>query len=224
MIPITELIGFVLHIDKYLSTIIQTYDTWTYAFIFIIIFLETGLVLTPFLPGDSLLFASGSFAALGSLNLGIVFTVLTIAAILGDTANYAFGYYLGPKVFKKENARFLKREYLERTNDFYKRFGKKTIVLARFVPIVRTFAPFIAGIGKMKYWEFLKFNIFGAILWVGLFTLSGYYFGTIPIVQENFSLVIIGIIIVSVIPIIIEIIRSRKKTEPKKDFTPLSLR
>src|SRR3989338_8691587 len=150
MIPITELIGFVLHIDKYLSTIIQTYDTWTYAFIFIIIFLETGLVLTPFLPGDSLLFASGSFAALGSLNLGIVFTVLTIAAILGDTANYAFGYYLGPKVFK--------REYLERTNDFYKRFGKKTIVLARFVPIVRTFAPFIAGIGKMKYWEFLKFN------------------------------------------------------------------
>src|SRR3989339_330958 len=142
MIPITELIGFVLHIDKYLSTIIQTYDTWTYAFIFIILFLETGLVLTPFLPGDSLLFASGSFAALGSLNLGIVFTVLTIAAILGDTANYAFGYYLG----------------------------------------------------------------------------------TIPIVQENFSLVIIGIIIVSVIPIIIEIIRSRKKTEPKKDFTPLSLR
>ncbi|MDP3728065.1 MAG: DedA family protein [bacterium] len=224
MIPITELISFILHIDKYLSTIIQTYDSLTYVFLFLIVFLETGIVLTPFLPGDSLLFATGSFAAIGALNIWILFIVLTTAAILGDTVNYAIGYYLGPKVFKKENARILKREYLERTNNFYTKYGKKTIVLARFVPIIRTFAPFIAGIGKMNYWQFLKFNVIGAILWVALFTFSGYFFGTIPIVRENFSIVIIIIIIASIIPLVIEILRSRKRQEPKRDFTPISLR
>lgn len=223
MIPITEFINFILHIDKYLSTIIQTYHSLTYALLFLIIFLETGFVVTPFLPGDSLLFAAGSFAAIGALNIWVLLIALICAAILGDTANYAIGYYLGPKVFKKENARILKREYLERTNDFYIKYGKKTIVIARFVPIIRTFAPFIAGIGKMNYLQFLKYNIIGAILWVALFTTGGYFFGRIPIVQENFSLVIIAIIIASILPIIIEIIRNKKK-EKKKDFTPLSLK
>lgn len=210
---IIEFISFVLHIDQYLSTIIQTYHTWTYAILSTIVFLETGFVITPFLPGDSLLFASGAFASLGVLNIGLLFATLTLAAILGDTVNYALGYYLGPKVFKKENAFILKKEYIERTNDFYKKYGKKTIVLARFVPIIRTFAPFIAGIGKMNYLEFVKFNVIGAVLWVGLFTFGGYFFGTLPIIKENFSLVIIGIIIASLLPIIIEIIKHKKPKE-----------
>ncbi len=209
MLGITELISFILHIDTYLNTIIQTYDTWTYAILSLIVFLETGLVATPFLPGDSLLFASGAFAALGALNIGILIAVLTIAAILGDTVNYAIGHYLGPKVFKTENI-FLKREYLDRTNDFYKKYGKKTIVLARFVPIIRTFAPFIAGIGNMNYWEFLKYNIIGAILWVGLLTFAGYFFGTIPLIQNNFSIVVFIIIGLSFIPIFIELLKDRK--------------
>lgn len=221
MIGITELISFILHIDIHLNTLIQTYHTWTYAILSFIIFLETGFVITPFLPGDSLLFASGAFASLGSLNIGILFTVLTIAAILGDTINYSIGHYLGPKVFKTGN-RFLKREYLEQTNDFYKKYGKKTIVLARFVPIVRTFAPFIAGIGSMNYWEFLKYNVLGAILWVGLFTVAGYFFGTIPIIKENFSIVIFIIIGLSFLPICIELFKNRKKkTETPFKAIPL---
>ncbi len=222
MLGITELISFIINIDTSLNTIIQTYHTWTYAILSLIVFLETGFVITPFLPGDSLLFASGAFAAMGSLNIGILFTVLTLAAILGDTVNYSIGHYLGPKVFKTEN-RFLKREYLEQTNDFYKKYGKKTIVLARFVPIVRTFAPFIAGIGNMNYWEFLKFNILGAILWVGLLTLAGYFFGTIPIVQENFTIVIFIIIGLSFLPIAIELFKKRKKKREKQDFRPTPL-
>jgi len=224
MIPITEFFNFILHIDKYLSTIIQTYDAWSYGIIALIIFLETGLVLTPLLPGDSLLFAAGSFAALGALNLGILFSYVTLAAILGDTVNYTIGYYIGPKVFKEENKRFFKKEYLYRTNAFFEKHGRKTIVLARFLPIIRTFAPFIAGIGKMQYWTFLKFNVIGALLWVGIFTLGGYYFGTIPIIQENFSLVILLIIATSLIPIGIELWGKRKAKEEEKKFRPASLK
>jgi membrane-associated protein len=207
-----ELINIILHIDQYLSTIIQTYDTWTYAILSLIIFLETGLVATPFLPGDSLLFAAGSFASLGSLNLTILLTILSISAIIGDSVNYSIGRYIGPKVFKSESSILLNKKYLLRTQEFYDKHGKKTIFLARFVPIIRTFAPFIAGIGEMKYTSFLKYNILGGITWVFLFLLSGYYFGNLQIVQQNFSLVILAIIIISLIPIIIEIIKMRKTT------------
>ena len=207
-----ELINIILHIDQYLSTIIQTYDTWTYAILSLIIFLETGLVATPFLPGDSLLFAAGSFASLGSLNLTILLTILSISAIIGDSVNYSIGRYIGPKVFKSESSILLNKKYLLRTQEFYDKHGKKTIFLARFVPIIRTFAPFIAGIGEMKYTSFLKYNILGGITWTFLFLLSGYYFGNLQIVQQNFSLVILAIIIISLIPIIIEIIKMRKTT------------
>jgi len=222
MLGATELISFILHIDKYLSLIIQTYDTWTYLILFTIIFLETGMVITPILPGDSLLFAAGSFAALGALNLSILLSILTLAAILGDTANYIIGYYAGPKIFKQEKGVLFKKEYLLRTKQFYEKHGKKTIVLARFIPIIRTFAPFIAGIGKMKYTEFLKYNIFGAILWVGLFTLGGYFFGSLSIIKENFSIVIIIIILLSFIPIILELLKKKKKEQKIRYFTPPS--
>ena len=224
MLDITEFISFILHIDKYLGSIIQNYDTLAYLFISGIIFLETALVVTPFLPGDSLLFASGSFAAIGSLNIFVLLSLLTAAAIIGDSVNYAIGYYIGPKVFKQEKGLFFKKEYLLRTNEFYDKHGKKTIVLARFIPIIRTFAPFIAGIGKMKYTEFLKYNIVGAIAWVGLFTMGGYYFGRLSIVQKNFSIFIIAIIVISFIPIIIELIKKKKKkSKEKKYFNPSSL-
>ena len=207
-----EFINFILHIDQYLSIIIQTYNIWTYAILSLIIFLETGLVATPFLPGDSLLFAAGSFAALGALDIIILLTMLSISAIIGDSVNYSIGRYIGPKVFKSESSIFLNKKYLLRTQEFYDKHGKKTIFLARFVPIIRTFAPFIAGIGKMEYTTFLKFNIVGGIAWVSLFLLGGYFFGNLPIVQENFSIVILAIIIISFIPIFIEIFRMRKST------------
>jgi len=207
-----EFINFILHIDQYLSIIIQTYNIWTYAILSLIIFLETGLVATPFLPGDSLLFAAGSFAALGALDIIILLTMLSISAIIGDSVNYSIGRYIGPKVFKSESSIFLNKKYLLRTQEFYDKHGKKTIFLARFVPIIRTFAPFIAGIGKMEYTTFLKFNIVGGIAWVSLFLLGGYFFGNLPIVQENFSIVILAIIIISFVPIFIEIFRMRKST------------
>lgn len=211
MLAITEFISFILHIDKYLSTIIATYHTWTYLIVASIIFLETGLVVTPILPGDSLLFAAGSFAALGALNIAFVFGIFALAAILGDSMNYAIGYYVGPKVFTQEKGIFFKKEYLERTKEFYDKHGKKTIILARFVPIIRTFAPFIAGIGKMKYGEFLKYNIIGGVLWVGVFTLGGYFFGSLPFIQEHFSIVLLMIILISFIPLIIEVWKAKKK-------------
>ena len=207
-----EFINFILHIDQYLSIIIQTYNIWTYAILSLILFLETGLVATPFLPGDSLLFAAGSFAALGALDIIILLTMLSISAIIGDSVNYSIGRYIGPKVFKSESSIFLNKKYLLRTQEFYDKHGKKTIFLARFVPIIRTFAPFIAGIGKMEYTTFLKFNIVGGIVWVSLFLLGGYFFGNLPIVQENFSIVILAIIIISFVPIFIEIFRMRKST------------
>jgi membrane-associated protein len=214
---IKYLIDLFLHLDKHLSVVIQTYGTGTYLFLFFIIFMETGFVVTPFLPGDSLLFAAGTFAspALGSsLNIWILWGLLCVAAVVGDTANYWIGHFIGPKAFSGE-VRFLKKEYLDRTHDFYERHGGKTIILARFVPIIRTFAPFVAGVGSMSYGHFISYNIIGGIAWVSLFTFGGYFFGTLPFVQNNFSLVVLAIIFISVIPAIVEVIKERNRTRPE---------
>jgi len=205
-------IDIFLHIDRHFSEIIQNYGLWTYLIMFIIIFLETGLVVTPFLPGDSLLFAAGAFAALGALDMTWLFVILSIAAIGGDTVNYWIGAYVGPKVFHKEKVRFLNREYLDRTHQFYEKYGGKTIIIARFVPIIRTFAPFVAGIGSMTYWKFISYNVIGGVAWIILCTLAGYFFGNLPIVKENFSLVILVIIIISILPGVIEYLRQRMAT------------
>lgn len=208
---ISQLVDFVLHLDVHLNEIIQNFGIWTYLILFLIIFLETGVVITPFLPGDSLLFAAGSFAALGSLNVWVLFITLTFAAILGDTINYWIGHFIGPKAFGG-NIRFLKKEYLDRTHDFYEKHGGKTIILARFIPIIRTFAPFVAGIGAMNYSRFIVYNVVGAILWVALFTFGGYFFGNLPFVKENFTLVILAIIFISVLPGVVEFLRGRFKS------------
>lgn len=205
-------IDFILHLDQHLNDIIQTYGLWTYLLLFGIVFMETGLVVTPFLPGDSLLFAAGTFAALGSLNVWVLWALLFIAAVLGDTVNYWIGNKVGPKAFEQD-VRFLKKEYLERTQGFYEKHGGKTIILARFVPIVRTFAPFVAGVGTMHYGRFLSYNIVGAFLWTGIFIWLGYFFGNIPFVQENFELVIVVIILVSIIPMVIEFVRSKARKD-----------
>lgn len=204
-----DFVDLFLHLDKHLSDLIARFGTWTYVILFLIIFTETGLVIMPLLPGDSLLFAAGAFAGLGDLNPWILFVTLTVAAIIGDTVNYWIGSWIGPRAFSG-NVRFLKREYLEKTQAFYTRHGGKTIIMARFVPIVRTFAPFVAGIGTMEYSRFLAYNVVGAVAWVGLFVWVGYFFGNLPAVQENFTLVILGIIAVSVLPMAIEWIKSRK--------------
>jgi membrane-associated protein len=208
---VSQLIDFVLHIDTHLDLIIQDYGLITYVLLFVIIFCETGLVVTPFLPGDSLLFAVGAFAARGSLSLPVAVAVLAAAAVLGDTANYWIGAVVGPKVFHRENVRFLNRKHLERTHQFYERYGGKTIVIARFVPIVRTFAPFVAGIGKMTYGHFLSFNVIGGAAWVLGFVMAGFWFGNIPVVKRNFTFVIFAIIIVSVLPAVIEFLRQRAR-------------
>ena len=207
---INTLIDFILHIDQYLNQIIQDYGTWTYALLFFIIFLETGFVVTPFLPGDSLLFAAGTFAGMGSLNVVILWIICFTAAVLGDTVNYWIGNRVGPRAFEGD-IRFLKKEYLERTQQFYAKHGGKTIVLARFVPIVRTFAPFVAGVGTMEYRRFLSYNVIGAFLWTSIFIWLGYFFGNIPFVQRNFELVIVVIILISVAPMAIEYIRGRSR-------------
>lgn len=204
-----DFLEIILHLDKYLAILFEQYGAWVYAILFLIIFLETGIVITPFLPGDSLIFAVGTLAAQGSLDILLLWFLLCLAAILGDTVNYRIGHYVGPKVFQ-QNIRFLKREYLLRTEAFYEKHGGKTIILARFIPIIRTFAPFVAGIGKMNYPRFLTYNIVGGIGWVTLFLLGGYYFGTIPIIKRNFTLVIVIIIITSFIPVIIEYIKHKK--------------
>jgi membrane-associated protein len=206
---LNSLIEIALHLDKHLDLIIRNYGMWTYAIFFFIIFLETGFVVTPFLPGDSLLFAIGSFAALGSLDVRLSIVLLSIAAIAGDTVNYWIGNFAGPKVFSKEKSRFLNKKYLLRTHRFYEKYGGKTIVLARFIPIIRTFAPFVAGIGTMTYGRFIVYNIAGGIAWVVTFVLGGYFFGNISFVKNNFSLVIFAIILISVMPGVIEFIRSR---------------
>ncbi|MGW8317780.1 MAG: DedA family protein [Candidatus Promineifilaceae bacterium] len=207
---INTLIDFFLHIDQHLNEIIQAYGAWTYALLFMIIFMETGFVVTPFLPGDSLLFAAGTFAALGSLNVWLLWLICFVAAVLGDTVNYWIGHKIGPRAFEQD-MRFLKREYLERTQNFYDKHGGKTIVLARFVPIVRTFAPFVAGVGTMHYRRFIVYNVLGGFLWTALFISLGYFFGNIPFVRKNFELVIVVIILISVVPMAIEYVRSRSR-------------
>ncbi len=216
---ILKLIDFILHLDKYLSVIIQAYGAWTYFLLFLIIFCETGLVVTPILPGDSILFAVGTFAALGSLNVFWLFVLLSVAAIIGDTINYWVGHFVGPKIFAKENVRFLNKKYLERTHRFYEKHGGKTIIIARFIPIIRTFAPFVAGIGQMSYWRFISYNIIGGITWPAIFIFGGYYFGNINFVKNNFSAVIIAIIIISVIPVVIEFIRQCRKQSPPQQIS-----
>jgi membrane-associated protein len=213
---IKDLIDFILHIDKHLDTIIQSYGMWTYALVFAIVFCETGFVVTPFLPGDSLLFALGAFAARGTLDVRLVVLLLCIAAVGGDTVNYWIGAKLGPKVFHKENVRFLNRKHLQRTHEFYERHGGKTIIIARFIPIIRTFAPFVAGIGRMTYMHFLAYNVVGGIAWVLLFVLGGYFFGNLEVVRKNFSLVIIAIIVLSVIPAVVEYLRQWRAHRAEK--------
>jgi membrane-associated protein len=204
-----RIIDLFLHLDQHLGQLISQYGTWTHLILFLIVFCETGLVVTPFLPGDSLLFAAGTFAALGALDLWLVVLLLIIAAIAGDTVNYWVGAYIGPRAFRGD-VRFLRKEYLDRTHAFYEKHGGKTIILARFVPIIRTFAPFVAGVGAMSYPKFIVYNIAGAVLWVGLFVLGGYFFGNIPVVRNNFTLVILAIIAISVLPIAVEALRGRR--------------
>ena len=206
-----DFIDLFIHLDGHLNTLVQTCGPWTYLVLFLIVFCETGLVFTPFLPGDSLLFAVGTLAAVGILDIQGVLFILSAAAVLGDSANYGIGHILAPKVFGHEKIPFLKQEYMERTEKFFEKYGGKTIIIARFVPIIRTFAPFLAGVGAMRYRRFLLYNVTGGLLWVFVLTLAGYYFGTLKFVKENFSLVILGIIIVSILPGVIEFLRHRKK-------------
>lgn len=206
------LIDFILHMDVHLNEIISNYGVWTYGILFLVIFMETGFVVTPFLPGDSLLFAAGTFAALGSLNPLYLFLLLTVAAILGDTVNYSIGHYIGPRAFSGE-IKFLKQEHLDKTQEFYKKHGGKTIILARFIPIIRTFAPFVAGVGVMKYKKFILYNVVGGIAWVAIFTFLGYFFGNIEFVKKNFELVIFAIIFISFIPPVLEVIKARKESK-----------
>jgi len=209
---IAYLIDLFLHLDQYLNVIIRDYGLWTYLILFVIIFIETGLVVTPFLPGDSLLFAAGTFAAGGALNPLYLFGLLSIAAVAGDTVNYWVGNLVGPKVFHREDSPFFKKEYLDRTHDFYERHGGKTIIIARFIPIIRTFAPFVAGIGAMTYLRFISYNIVGGIAWIAAFVYVGYFFGNLPMVKRNFTLVIMAIIFISVLPGIYEFIRQRMES------------
>jgi membrane-associated protein len=207
------LIDLFLHLNEYLSNIINQYGAWTYAILFVVIFMETGFVVTPFLPGDSLIFAAGTFAALGSLNIWALIGLLMVAAIGGDTVNYWIGHYLGDRAY---NIKWIKKEYLDRTHAFFEKHGGKTIFLARFVPIVRTFAPFVAGMGRMSYGYFFSYNVFGGIVWVLLFTLLGFFFGNIPFVQKNFEFVIIAIILISVIPAVLEALKARREIQAEK--------
>ena len=241
---LASLIDFILHIDQHLIELTQTYGLWIYAILFLIVFCETGLVftpflpgdsllfaagavaassggslnvhliaallvVTPFLPGDSLLFAAGAVAALGGMNVHIAAALLLAAAVIGDAVNFAIGKYFGEKLFAKPDSRVFKREYLDKTHAFYEKYGGKTIILARFVPIVRTFAPFVAGMGNMHYGRFIRYNIIGALMWVGLLTYAGYFFGELPVVKNNFGLVVIGIIVVSVLPMAVEIAKAK---------------
>lgn len=222
---VMECVDFFLHLDTHLHSVIQAYGVWTYLLLFLIIFCETGLVVTPLLPGDSLLFAAGALAATGALDVGWLFFLLTAAAIAGDAVNYSIGHYMGPKVFYQEHGRFLKKEYLDRTHQFYEQYGGITIIIARFVPIVRTFAPFVAGVGRMTYWRFASYNVIGGIAWIAICLFAGYAFGNLPVVKENFTLVILAIILISILPGLIEFLRqrqpsSRRSTVAAKDPAP----
>ena len=205
-------IDIFIHLDQHLSLLIQSFGGWAYLIVFLVIFCETGLVVTPILPGDSLLFGLGAIAAMGALKVEWLFVMLSIAAIAGDTVNYMIGHYVGPRVFARESGRFFKKEYLERTHRFYEKYGGKTIIIARFVPIIRTFAPFVAGIGSMTYSRFIVYNIVGGISWIAHFIFGGYYFGNLSIVKRNFTLVIFAIILISILPGVIEYVRQRRQT------------
>lgn len=211
---ILALVDFILHIDKHLAVLIGTYGLLVYAILFLIVFCETGLVVTPFLPGDSLLFAAGALCVTTELSIVILIPLLIVAAIIGDAVNYAIGWRVGPGFLERGKIRFVKREHLVRTQQFYEKHGGKTIILARFMPIIRTFAPFIAGIGRMEYRRFGLFNVTGAVVWVVSFSLLGYFFGNLPQVKKNFTLVILGIIVLSVLPMVIELIRARRQRKP----------
>ena len=204
------LLDLFLHLDEYLAQIITDYGMWTYGILFVVIFVETGLVVMPFLPGDSLLFAAGTFAALGSLNIWVLLGLLIAAAFLGDTVNYSIGHYLGDRAY---NIKWIKKEYLDKTHAFFEKHGGKAIFLARFVPIVRTFAPFVAGIGQMSYSYFITYNLVGGVTWVLLFTLAGFLFGNIPFVRNNFEYVIIVIILISVLPMVYEWLKAKREAK-----------
>jgi membrane-associated protein len=206
---IGEFVEYVVHLDQHLAVLVTTYGTWTYAILCAILFAETGLVVTPFLPGDSLLFAVGAVASTGSLQIEQAFLLLAGAVILGDSTNYWIGRVVGPRIFRAETSRFFNRRHLLRTHQFYEKHGGKTVIIARFMPILRTFAPFVAGVGSMRYPRFLAFSVGGTLLWVGLFVHAGYYFGNIPWVKKNFSIVILAIILISLIPAVVEFLRHR---------------
>jgi membrane-associated protein len=212
---IQKIIDILLHFDTHLSVLIQSSGPWIYLMLFGIIFAETGLVVTPFLPGDSLLFVVGAFAAQGTFNIVILAVVLMLAAILGDSINYAIGKYLGSRLVNSKRLHFVKKEHLDKTHQFYTKYGAKTIVLARFVPIVRTFAPFVAGIGRMDYAKFLTYNIAGGVLWVAIFVFGGYFFGNIPVIKNNFSLVVLLIIGISLVPVIVEFFKAKREFKEK---------
>ncbi len=211
MEAIKYIIDLFLHIDKNLAIVIQNFGMWSYGLLWLVIFMETGLVVTPFLPGDSLLFAAGALSAsMGSFNIVWLWILMMVAAFLGDTVNYWIGHYIGPKAFQSKS-KLLKKEYLDKAQAFYDKHGGKAIVLARFVPIVRTFAPFVAGVGKMNYGSFLAYNAFGGFVWVTIFTIGGYFFGNIPIIKENFHYMVVGIILLSVVPIVYEVVKARSE-------------
>lgn len=210
-----SLIDTLLHLDRYLTIIIQKFGLWTYGLLFLTIFCETGLVVAPFLPGDSLIFVCGAFAAAGVFNVWALFILLSIAAILGDALNYQIGAHVGPSIFREENVRFFNKKHLAETERFYEKHGQKTIVFARFMPVIRTFAPFVAGIGKMKYWKFAAYNIIGALLWVAIFVFGGYWFGNVPLVKENLNIAIIIIILTSFLPPIIDYLNHRAEEKQK---------
>ncbi|MGQ0548941.1 MAG: DedA family protein [Armatimonadota bacterium] len=206
-----SLLEVLLHLDQHLDAIIRTYGVWAYLILFVVIFCETGLVVTPFLPGDSLLFAAGTIAARGTLDVGILAIALVVAAVAGDAANYWIGRLAGTRILRAQGRWYLRQEHLDRTHAFYERHGAKTIILARFVPIIRTFAPFVAGLGRMTYSRFTVYNVTGGIAWILIFVLGGYYFGNLPAVRRNFTLVILGVIVVSVLPIVVAVVRDRSR-------------
>lgn len=209
-------IDIFLHLDKHLEAIIATYGALTYLLLFVIIFCETGLVVTPFLPGDSLLFAAGVFASMGSLNVAILLVLLGIAAVIGDTVNYWAGHFIGPRIVRGERIKFINQKHLDRTHEFFERYGPETIIIARFVPIVRTFAPFVAGVGSMSYARFITYNVFGGLLWVCLLTLGGYFFANMPVVKDHFSFVVLAIIIISLLPGVYEFVRQYNQSKKGK--------
>ncbi|MFD1245398.1 DedA family protein [Paralysiella testudinis] len=222
---ISIVIDFILHIDQHLQDLSAQYGPWIYAILFLIVFCETGLVVTPFLPGDSLLFAAGSLAAVGDMNIHLMVVLLLLAAILGDAVNFAIGKYFGERLFANPNSKIFKQSYLKKTEAFYAKHGGKTIIIARFIPIIRTFAPFVAGMGHMHYGRFIRYNVIGALAWVLLFSYAGYFFGQLPVVKQNLSLVLAAIIVLSILPAVIEIVRHRRAAKkatvnPENQSTP----